>query len=137
VVEDDSTTRELLRRTLEACGFLVSEASNGIEGIARLEQATPAIILLDLLMPGMDGFEFLEAIREQPEWQAVPVVVITCADLSAQDRARLNGGVEHILQKSAHSREELLVRVRDLISRRLGRTAPVVAEEAPSGPLTR
>ena len=74
----------------------------------------PDLILLDLLMPGMDGFEFLEELRKEEANRSIPIVVMTCQDLTAEDRKRLNGSVERILLKRASSREELLRQVREL-----------------------
>ena len=73
------------------------------------------------MMPEMDGFEFLTEIRGMGAYADIPVVVITAADLSAQDRARLNGGVEQILRKTAFDRDDLLEEVRREVSRILGR----------------
>jgi hypothetical protein len=108
VVEDDETTREVICRTLEQQGCAVTQAENGRIGLERLDEATPSLILLDLMMPEMDGFQFLEALRARPEDGQIPVVVITAKDLSEEDRARLNGGVERILQKGSGLRQELL-----------------------------
>lgn len=74
------------------------------------------MILLDLMMPEMDGFEFVEELRKQEEWRSIPIVVVTAKDLTEVDRLRLNGYVEKILQKGAYSRDELLRKVRDLVA---------------------
>jgi len=84
--------------------------------LERLREVSPSVILLDLMMPEMDGFEFLAALRGHAAWRAIPVVVITARDLSGEDRERLNGRVERILQKGAHGREALLTEVRDLVA---------------------
>jgi signal transduction histidine kinase/DNA-binding response OmpR family regulator len=125
VVEDDETTRTMLRRLLVGEGCLVSEAANGRLALDRLEDGRPSLILLDLMMPEMDGFEFLTAIRGMEAYANIPVVVITAADLSEQDRARLNGGVEQILRKTAFDRDDLLEEVRREVSRILGRPSDV------------
>ncbi len=120
VVEDDSATRAVLRRTLAQEGWLVEEAENGKVALARLSDRLPDLILLDLMMPEMDGFAFLEALRTVRTWQAIPVVVITAKDLSAEDRRRLNGGVEHVVHKgSPGNADQLLAEVRDLVASRL------------------
>jgi hypothetical protein len=115
VVEDDATTREMLRRMLEKEGWGVTEAGNGREALEWVAERRPAMILLDLLMPEMDGFEFIEALRKQDKWRSIPVVVITAKDLTEADRRRLSGYVEKILRKGAYSREELLAEVRELV----------------------
>jgi CheY-like chemotaxis protein len=74
------------------------------------------VILLDLMMPEMDGFEFLEALRAREEWQSIPVLVITAKDLSDEERQRLNGGVQRIVLKGAKDREALLAEVRELVA---------------------
>jgi signal transduction histidine kinase/DNA-binding response OmpR family regulator len=100
VVEDDHATRELIRRSLEAEGWKTSEASNGVEALASLEKSKPGLILLDLMMPVMDGFEFLKHLRGREEWQAIPVLVCTAKDLTAQDRERLAGATTRVIQKN-------------------------------------
>ena len=121
VVEDDETTRTMLRRLLVGEGCLVSEAENGRLGLERLADSRTDLILLDLMMPEMDGFEFLTELRSMEAHANIPVVVITAADLSEQDRARLNGGVEQILRKTAFGRDDLLEEVRREVARILGR----------------
>ena len=116
VVEDDPATRELLRRMLEAEGWAVSEAENGRVALEQIAQQQPATVLLDLMMPEMDGFAFVVELRKQRAWRSIPIVVITARDISPQDRLRLNGYVEKILAKSALSREVLLAEVGDLVA---------------------
>ncbi len=116
VVEDDEGTRSLVRRTLEKQGWTVIEAENGRVGLERLEESRPALILLDLLMPEMDGFEFLEQLRELDSGESIPVVVITAKELTDNDRQRLNGGVERVVGKGNQSKDEFLSIVRDLVA---------------------
>ena len=116
IVEDDVATRTLIRRTLQGEAFDVLEAENGREALDVLETATPGIILLDLMMPEMDGFEFLEALRADPARSRIPVVVITAKELTTEDRRRLNGGVEQVFEKRAYAVEDLLTELRDLVS---------------------
>ena len=115
VVDDDAATREMLRRLVQGEGWTVSEAENGRVALARLAERTPALVLLDLMMPEMDGFQFVVEMQRNEAWRTIPVAVITAKDLTAEDRARLNGTVETILQKGAYSRDELLVELRNLI----------------------
>ena len=117
VVEDDETALEMTRRLLVGEGWTVATARNGREALARVAERRPHLILLDLLMPEMDGFEFLAALRQARELQSIPVVIITSADLDPEQRRRLQGGVEHILQKAAHSRDELMAEIRKIVGR--------------------
>ena len=116
VVDDDAGFRELMRRVLEREGYTVTEADNGRAGLAELREHLPGVILLDLMMPEMDGFEFLDEFRRHEAWRAIPIVVVTAKELTAEDHERLNGGVARILQKGASSRESLLVEVRELVA---------------------
>jgi len=117
VVEDDDATREMLKRLLVGEGWTVGTATNGREALERLSAEPPDLILLDLLMPEMDGFEFLAKLRESPAHAGTPVIIVTAADLTESDRRRLHGGVQHILQKAAYGREELLKEIRTLVGR--------------------
>jgi signal transduction histidine kinase/CheY-like chemotaxis protein/HAMP domain-containing protein len=116
VVEDDATMRDMLRRMLEQEGWAVAEAEHGRMALERMAANRPDLILLDLMMPEMDGFAFLEALRQHDAWRSIPVVVLTAKDLTLDDHQRLNGYVERILQKGAYSREELLREVRKLVA---------------------
>jgi CheY-like chemotaxis protein len=111
VVEDDDASREMLRRLLETQGWLVAEAPNGRAGLDRLSAVKPGVVLLDLMMPEMDGFQFLDEMRANPEWNGVPVIVITAKDLTDEDRHRLNGHVSRVLQKGQYRSDELLTEV--------------------------
>ena len=106
VVDDDPDIRELLFTALEDEGFEVVPAANGQEGLAIIRTFHPDVIILDLMMPTMDGFEFMDQLRGRRGWQDIPVVVITAKDLTEEDRDRLNGGVERIIQKT--DRDEML-----------------------------
>ena len=116
VVEDDAAAREILQRTLEKEGWAVTAAENGRVALQRVAEQRPALILLDLMMPEMDGFQVVEALREREAWRPIPIVVVTAKDLTTEDHLRLNGYVEKILQKGAYSREALLAEIRDLVT---------------------
>jgi len=117
LVEDDTETRDVMARTLEKASWTVSEASNGQEALDIMSGLQPRLILLDLMMPVMDGFDFLTAMRARPEWQHIPVIVVTAKDLTAEDRDRLNGRVEEIVEKSAYTREQLLQHVSEAVAK--------------------
>ena len=108
IVEDDADVREMVRRTLSAEGWPILEAENGRAALERLSQKEPGVIVLDLMMPEMDGFEFIAELRKNEAWQSIPVVVITARDLTAEDRLRLGDNVQKILPKASYTREELL-----------------------------
>ncbi len=115
VVEDDAPTRALLQRALTKAGWTVTEAENGRIALDRIAEARPALVLLDLMMPEMDGFEFLDVLRQRETGAAIPVVVITAKTLTDDDRRRLNGGVERVVQKHALDSQALLAEVRALV----------------------
>jgi adenylate cyclase len=116
IVDDEPEVRRWLARALSAEGWQPHEAEHGRVALARLRERRPDLILLDLLMPEMDGFEFLTQLHAEPG-PRVPVVVVTAADLTEDDRRRLNGAVEKILLKQASSRDELLASLRALVAR--------------------
>jgi CheY-like chemotaxis protein len=116
VIDDDADARAMSRRVLEAEGYRVAEAANGRVGLERLREAIPGLILLDLMMPEMDGFEFVAEVRSHAAWREVPIIVVTARSLSPAERQRLNGHVEKVLQKGASSREDLLREVGELVA---------------------
>jgi signal transduction histidine kinase/DNA-binding response OmpR family regulator len=116
LVDDDDMMRRGMRLALEKDGWEVDEAENGRIALARLAESRPDIIMLDLMMPEMDGFEFLVEMRSRTEWRDIPVVVVTAKDLTAEERSRLNGDVERVLQKGGSELDELL--------REIGRILP-------------
>ncbi len=117
IVDDDPEARRWLARALTAEGWQASEAGDGQTALARVRERRPDLILLDLLMPEMDGFEFLARLQADAKGPRVPVVVVTAADLTEDDHQRLNGAVEQVLLKQACGREELLRALRDLVGR--------------------
>jgi CheY-like chemotaxis protein len=116
IVEDDVALRELARRLLEREGYAVLEAADGRAALDRVRERAPGVILLDLMMPVMDGFEFLAELRGEEAWRGIPVIVMTARDLSLEDRDKLNGSVTRVLQKGASTREALLAEVRALVA---------------------
>ena len=114
VVEDDSGTRQMLGRILKKQGWSVMEAGDGQMALERVAAQRPALILLDLMMPTMDGFAFIAELRQREEWRAIPIVVITAKELTPAEHQRLHGSVEKVLTKGTYSREELLSEVRNL-----------------------
>jgi PAS domain S-box-containing protein len=115
VVEDDPDTRKILRRLLEKEGCQVIAAENGRVALERLAESRPMLILLDIMMPEMDGFQFIDRLRQHKSWRDIPIVVVTAKDLTKEDRLRLNGYVQEIIRKDACPRHELLAEVRELV----------------------
>jgi adenylate cyclase len=112
VVEDDPSQREHLVQSLRLAGWQVREASDGREALQAVMTDRPAVILLDLLMPNMNGFEFLEELRRIPNAEHVPVIVVTAKDLDEYDRARLRGWVAEVIGKQSLKEAELLQFIR-------------------------
>jgi CheY-like chemotaxis protein len=108
LVEDDQPTREMMARTLEKSDWTVSVAGNGREALAQLAQQKPRLILLDLMMPVMDGFDFLLEMRTNADWQDIPVIVLTAKDLTDEDRRLLSGRVEQIVEKGACAHDQVV-----------------------------
>jgi CheY-like chemotaxis protein len=118
IVDDDPASREMQRRLLESEGWSVAEAENGRVALQRVSEQRPGVILLDLMMPEMDGFGFLEELNKQESLRAIPVIVITAKNLTDEDRLRLNGGVIRVIEKGTYRRDELLEHVSSLIKKR-------------------
>ena len=116
IVEDDDATRTLLRDMLLKEGCIVDVAEDGVAALARVEAEPPALVLLDLMMPRMDGFQFLEALRAKPSKADIPIVVLTAKDLTDDERQRLAGEAAKVLRKSLHSREELAAEIRRVLA---------------------
>ena len=119
IVDDDEVTRDVLRRLLTREGWAVEEAVNGRDALTRLDAAPVGLILLDLIMPELDGFEFLTELRRDPRSRNIPVIILTSKDLTNDERLRLSGRVESIIRKGAHSHSQVLRDIRDIVSRHL------------------
>jgi Response regulators consisting of a CheY-like receiver domain and a winged-helix DNA-binding domain len=109
IIEDDPKARLLLRRILQTRGeYQIFEASDGAMGLEMVRRERPDIILMDLMMPGMDGFELLEALKADERVRDVPVIVISAKELTPAERERLSGQIETLMQKGEFTDEELL-----------------------------
>jgi CheY-like chemotaxis protein len=97
---------------LEREGCRVDGAENGLVALDRAAAARPDLILLDLMMPHMNGFEFLTALRAVPGGREIPIVVLTAKELSDDEHERLAGETRSVLRKSMHSRDELATELR-------------------------
>ena len=116
IVEDDVITREIMATMLKNEGWRVFKAENGKVALEHLEDKKPSLIILDLLMPEMDGFEFVAHLRNNPKWRFIPVVVLTSTKLSTEDQAHLHGYVDTIFKKESYSRDQLLEMVQKQIA---------------------
>jgi CheY-like chemotaxis protein len=116
LVEDDEPTRVMMRGLLTREGWRITEAENGRVALEKVARDMPDLILLDLMMPEMDGFDFLHALRGVDGGGQVPVVVLTAKELTPEDRRRLAGYVESIHQKGSYAKDQLLGEIRDLIA---------------------
>ncbi len=113
VVEDDEGSRNLVCNMLEKEGWDVVAVEDAESGLAEVERQQPALILLDLILPGMDGFEFIEAIHINQSWNKIPIVVVTAKDLSPDEHDFLNRSVRMIMKKGVYSRRQLLDIIRE------------------------
>jgi signal transduction histidine kinase/DNA-binding response OmpR family regulator len=128
VVEDDLPTREALCRTLESMGYASHASVNGRSGLDWLaDHPAPSLILLDLMMPEMDGFEFLRELRKRPAFAEVPVIVVTAKELTAEDMRVLSGQTERIIAKDEAYLAEMAAAVRGRLTRQAAREAERVA----------
>ncbi len=133
VVEDDDDTRKILRRILEKKGWAVAEADSGRAALEQLAVARPQLILLDLMLPEMDGFEFIGELRKSHSGDPIPIVVITAKDLTTAESQQLNGYVERVLQKGVYSCDTLLRDVRSIVNDRLDRRYDSKGKENTNG----
>ncbi len=117
LVDDDPGSLGAMVRLLEATGWSATTAADGTEALDVLERTLPAAVILDLLMPGMDGFEFLRRLRADPRWRSLPVIVMTGKNPDETERAFLRDRVAAVLQKGSAGGSELLAAVTDLLQR--------------------
>jgi CheY-like chemotaxis protein len=108
VVDDEESARDLLVGMLKPTGYEVVLAENGQEGVMAAREAQPDVILLDLMMPGMSGFEVVRELKSAPSTAEIPIVVVTAKDVTPEERKLLNGHVAAILQKGALPAVELI-----------------------------
>jgi len=131
LIEDNHNLREEILNVLELEGFEVRTAENGRVGLERVAAGRPDVIVLDLMMPEMDGFEFVAELRSRPDGRDVPVLVVTAKDLTEDDRRRLTGGVERVILKRGYGPDELLDELRRALTRPAERRR-LAGDSAPS-----
>lgn len=109
ILEDNPDASRLIRRILQSQGeFLIDEANNGLDGLKMIKQRSPNLVLLDLMMPGIDGFGIVKEMKNDPKLRDIPIIVITAKELSAIERAQLDGKIKALLQKGSFLDSELL-----------------------------
>lgn len=124
IVEDDEAARRTMRNILEKAGWTAVEAGDGRAGLDSVTENIPALILLDLMMPKVNGFAFLSELREKPEWRSIPVIIVTAKDLTTDDRKRLNGGVQQILQKGQYTPDDLVDQLKAMLVHKVRTGSP-------------
>jgi CheY-like chemotaxis protein len=116
VIDDDADARDRMAALLTREGWRVASAENGRAGLEAVAAKRPCLILLDLMMPEMDGFAFLRTLRANPDWRDVPVVVLTAKDVTTEDRRRLAGRADRVLQKGHLGLNDLAAALRPMVS---------------------
>ena len=115
VVDDITKNLQVVGTVLRNQGYKVMAAASGAEALKCVRTQLPDLILLDLMMPEMDGFQFVEALRKNPGAENIPVIVVTAKTLSPSDHLRLNGQVTDILRKGTLDRGALLAQIRSMV----------------------
>ncbi len=109
IIEDDPQARLLLRRILQTRGeYYIVEAEDGLSGLEMVRRERPDVILMDLMMPGMDGFALLDALKEDERISDIPIIVVSAKELTNAERERLRGQIDKLMQKGDFTDEELL-----------------------------
>jgi len=117
IVEDDDTTRQMMENMLKKEGWQqISIAENGLIGLQCVTKSPPQLILLDLMMPEMDGFEFICHLQTYENFRKIPIIVLTAKEITYEDRCRLNHAVQTVFQKSGYDKNELLAEIQALLA---------------------
>jgi threonine synthase len=116
IVDDHPHVRLLIRRILQAQGeYELFEAEDGRSALNLIQNQKPDLVILDLMMPEMDGFSVLDALRKDPNTASIPVIVVTAQELTSEEKSRLEGQIQSLMQKGDFMSDELLEEVRSLI----------------------
>lgn len=134
VVDDDPMTRRLMRDQLAMSAYGVREAASGQDALSQMETFRPSMIILDLLMPTMNGFEFLHHLKQQSEYQDIPVIVMTAKDLSPAERSSLTDNVQKVFCKGVCDRHILLTNVHQFLAGALSQPPPTAPAQSPVEP---
>ncbi|HJZ68754.1 MAG TPA: response regulator [Blastocatellia bacterium] len=111
VVDDDPDALELVKAMIQDCGHAIEIAANGREALQSIAQRRPDVIILDLMLPEMDGFEVVHRMSLNADWRTIPVILLTARDLSHEERRALDIAAGRIIQKGSFSRDELLAEI--------------------------
>jgi len=117
IVDDDPAVVDMVSQLLDGEGFSIEEADNGISALEKLEKFSPDVILLDLLMPKMDGFEFLEKFHKIEKHQGIPIIILTAKSLSNAEMKKLDEHVSEIIQKQGLESKTLITEIRKTIGK--------------------
>ena len=117
IADDNPDNVELVREVLEGAGYTVVTAYDGDEALLRVAESNPDLIILDVMMPGKDGFETLAQLRSEPATKDIPVVILTAKDLNQRERAALDGKIQALFQKGQVSLDQLITDVQNAITR--------------------
>ena len=116
IVDDNEDARRLIRRILQSQGnYSLFEAAGGRQAIELAQKELPDLIILDLMMPEMDGFAVLDALKANPKTAPIPVIVVTAKELSSAEKNRLKGQIHSLMQKGEFMNDELMDEVRALV----------------------
>jgi len=117
VIDDERVVLELMQAVLTPEGFSVLKAQSGPEGLAVARAQRPDLIVLDLLMPEMDGFQVMDQLKHDPSTAGIPIVIFTARALTREDKDRLNGRISYLAQKGRFSKEEFLLHIRTILAK--------------------
>lgn len=116
VVDDEEPARKMLTQILEKERWTVVQAENGLVALELIAKQRPDLIILDLMMPKMNGYQFVAELHKRDDWRSIPIIVVTAKDMSTEERLALDGYVEKVLPKHALTEDALLTEIQDLIT---------------------
>lgn len=116
IIEDNADASRLIRRILQAQGdFLIEEAQDGLDGLALIKRTRPNLVIMDLMMPGLDGFDVIEAMKADSALKDIPIIVVTAKDLTADERFRLSGKIARLRPKGSFLDVDLIEDIREIL----------------------